>query len=106
MKGEGIPFQRIRRITGYLVGSLERFNNATLEDILNTVEILRGITSQLNLRAGLEGMMTSMITPLFSMGSESLQQEVHITAEFPNVQSHEEAFKTLVNEASQYANRY
>lgn len=26
--GEGIRFERIRRITGYLVGSLERFNNA------------------------------------------------------------------------------
>ncbi len=25
---DGIPFQRIRRITGYLVGTLERFNNA------------------------------------------------------------------------------
>ena len=26
--GEGIKFERIRRITGYLVGSLDRFNNA------------------------------------------------------------------------------
>lgn len=26
--GEGRPFERIRRITGYLAGSLERFNNA------------------------------------------------------------------------------
>ena len=26
--GTGLKFQRIRRITGYLVGSLERFNNA------------------------------------------------------------------------------
>lgn len=26
--GEGIHFERIRRITGYLVGGLERFNNA------------------------------------------------------------------------------
>ena len=27
-RGEGVPFQRIRRITGYLVGTLDRFNNA------------------------------------------------------------------------------
>lgn len=27
MKGEGIKFERIRRITGYLVGTLDRFNN-------------------------------------------------------------------------------
>lgn len=26
--GEGIKFDRIRRITGYLVGTLDRFNNA------------------------------------------------------------------------------
>ena len=28
MGGAGGPFQRIRRITGYLVGTLDRFNNA------------------------------------------------------------------------------
>lgn len=26
--GEGVKFDRIRRITGYLVGTTERFNNA------------------------------------------------------------------------------
>lgn len=26
--GQGVPFERTRRITGYLVGSLERFNDA------------------------------------------------------------------------------
>ncbi|MBQ9358312.1 MAG: hypothetical protein IJT95_02075 [Abditibacteriota bacterium] len=26
--GEGVGFERIRRITGYLVGSLEKFNDA------------------------------------------------------------------------------
>lgn len=28
MVGEGIKFERIRRVTGYLVGTLDRFNNA------------------------------------------------------------------------------
>ncbi|SFV72902.1 anaerobic ribonucleoside-triphosphate reductase [Desulfovibrio piger] len=28
MVGEGVPFERVRRITGYLVGTLDRFNNA------------------------------------------------------------------------------
>ncbi len=28
MIGEGVGFERIRRITGYLVGTLDRFNNA------------------------------------------------------------------------------
>lgn len=26
--GEGVRFERIRRITGYLVGTVDRFNNA------------------------------------------------------------------------------
>lgn len=26
--GEGVAFERVRRITGYLVGTLDRFNNA------------------------------------------------------------------------------
>ncbi len=26
--GEGVGFERIRRITGYLVGTVEKFNNA------------------------------------------------------------------------------
>lgn len=26
--GEGVKFERIRRITGYLVGTLDRWNNA------------------------------------------------------------------------------
>ncbi len=25
--GKGVPFQRIRRVTGYLVGTLDRFND-------------------------------------------------------------------------------
>lgn len=27
MIGKGVKFQRIRRITGYLVGTVDRFNN-------------------------------------------------------------------------------
>lgn len=26
--GDGVNFERIRRITGYLVGTIDRFNNA------------------------------------------------------------------------------
>ena len=28
MVGKGVKFERIRRISGYLVGTLDRFNNA------------------------------------------------------------------------------
>ena len=27
-RGKGVLFERVRRITGYLVGTLDRFNNA------------------------------------------------------------------------------
>lgn len=35
---EGVPFQRIRRITGYLVGSLERFNNAKRAEVHDRIK--------------------------------------------------------------------
>lgn len=31
--GEGVGFQRIRRITGYLVGTLDRFNDAKRKEV-------------------------------------------------------------------------
>lgn len=31
--GEGVRFERIRRITGYLVGSLERFNDGKAAEV-------------------------------------------------------------------------
>lgn len=27
-RGKGVPFERVRRITGYLVGGMERWNSA------------------------------------------------------------------------------
>lgn len=35
---ERVPFQRIRRITGYLVGDLNRFNNAKRAEVLDRVK--------------------------------------------------------------------
>jgi len=32
MVGEGVGFERIRRITGYLVGTMDRWNNAKLAE--------------------------------------------------------------------------
>lgn len=36
--GEGIGFERIRRITGYLVGTLDRFNDAKLAEVNDRVK--------------------------------------------------------------------
>lgn len=35
--GEGVKFERIRRITGYLVGTLDRFNNAKKQEVNDRV---------------------------------------------------------------------
>ena len=35
--GEGVGFDRIRRITGYLVGTLDRFNNAKKSEVQDRV---------------------------------------------------------------------
>ena len=36
--GEGIPFERIRRITGYLVGTVDRFNDAKKKEVEDRVK--------------------------------------------------------------------
>ena len=36
--GEGVKFERIRRITGYLVGTLDRFNDAKAKEVKDRVK--------------------------------------------------------------------
>jgi hypothetical protein len=36
--GEGVGFERIRRITGYLVGTLDRFNDAKRSEVCDRVK--------------------------------------------------------------------
>ncbi len=36
--GEGVGFERIRRITGYLVGTLDRFNDAKRAEVNDRVK--------------------------------------------------------------------
>ena len=38
MVGEGVKFERIRRITGYLVGTLDRFNDAKRAEVNDRVK--------------------------------------------------------------------
>lgn len=44
MVGAGVPFERVRRITGYLVGTLNRFNNSKRAEEKDRLKhtILRG----------------------------------------------------------------
>ena len=39
--GEGVKFERIRRITGYLVGTVDRFNNAKRAEERDRVKHIR-----------------------------------------------------------------
>ena len=36
--GEGLRFQRVRRVTGYLTGTLDRFNNAKRAEVSDRVK--------------------------------------------------------------------
>lgn len=36
--GEGVGFERIRRITGYLVGTIDRFNNGKRAEVMDRVK--------------------------------------------------------------------
>lgn len=36
--GQGVKFQRIRRITGYLVGTVDRFNDAKRSEVRDRVK--------------------------------------------------------------------
>lgn len=38
MVGQGVNFERIRRVTGYLVGILDRFNNAKRAEVQDRVK--------------------------------------------------------------------
>ena len=80
----------------------QRMNYESLMD-----EIIKSIELQ-SVNAQLGGMLNS---PMVGTGimKEELQQKVEISASFPNVENRseiEEAFKDLINQASQYANRY
>lgn len=48
--GRGVPFERIRRITGYLVGTVDRFNDAKRSEVRDRVKHMSMTTPQLSPR--------------------------------------------------------
>lgn len=85
-------------------------NEHDTSNMLAAVQMTRSIleTIDLNARQAQIGLGAMVAGKLPEEQKEALQQEVHITAEFPNVNDHneiEEAFNNLINQASQYANR-
>lgn len=85
-------------------------NAADTANFLSAVDILRDITSILDLQAIAQsnGLSSLASVPRVDTTQAQLQQEVTIHAEFPNAVNHseiEQAFSTLLNNASQFANR-
>lgn len=78
-------------------------------NFLKAIDVVRQISDMIDLNAlSSAGGLSSLFAATASSSSQNLQQEVHITAEFPNATDKDqisEAFSDLVNLASQYANR-
>ena len=84
-------------------------NAQDTENFLHAIDVVRSIADVIDLRAvaqqtALSMMQAGNIAPI----GQTLQQEVTIHAEFPNATQRTEieaAFDTLLNRASQFANR-
>ena len=80
-------------------------NEADTQNILKAVDFVRNMPQfggVLNINNNVD------YSKLAAVGATDLQQQVHIDASFPNVESHTEielALNNLINSASQYVNR-
>ena len=85
-------------------------NKTDTENMFKALKISREMLStiELNARQASLGLGTMVPATIRDDVKEALEQVVTITAEFPNATDHneiEEAFNTLINRASQFANR-
>ena len=84
-------------------------NAEDTENFLSAIEMVRDISRMVDLQAQWQSTgLGSLIASAIKDTDQTLQQEVNIHAEFPSVTDHneiEQAFNSLINTASQYANR-
>lgn len=85
-------------------------NQNDTANMLSAIQLTREIMNAIDIGANYAslGFGNLVATSLRDSNRETLEQNVHITAEFPNVNDHNEielALKNLTNTASQYANR-
>ena len=81
------------------------FNKKDTINLLKAANILRTLDIQ---TGNFERGLGEFFNPSVKDNKQTLEQEVYITAEFPNATNHseiEEAFNNLANRATQYANR-
>lgn len=84
-------------------------NSTDTENLLMSVDILRRLSTALDLQAMSAGIASMSATSNITNGGNMLAQDVTIHAEFPNAVDHNEiemAFDSLINRASQYAGRF
>ena len=85
-------------------------NESDTANILSAVDMVRSLSQTIDTFANNSQFALGNLSAGYTISQkgDTLQQEVHITAEFPNAQDRNEieaAFETLINQASQYANR-
>ena len=84
-------------------------NAKDTENMLKTVDMVRSIAAMINLNAiSSSGGLSQLNAPGAPVTAGKLDQQVTITAEFPNATDRNEilsAFDNVINLASQYANR-
>lgn len=83
-------------------------NKEDTQNMLSSIKMVREIASEIDLRSRYTTMPINPIYSTLRTGNDVLEQQVHIDASFPNVTDRneiQEAFNTLINVASQYANR-
>jgi uncharacterized protein YoxC len=83
-------------------------NASDTENILSAVGMIRDISNIIDFNAGVAALTSLNAIYGTTVGGGSMEQTVTIHAEFPNATNHneiEEAFNTLINRASQFANR-
>ena len=83
-------------------------NQEDTSNLLKTIDFIREIMNTIDSQATMASLFTLSATSGVASNNEVLEQNVTIQAEFPNATDHneiEEAFRNLVNTASQYANR-
>ena len=82
-------------------------NKEDTQNLLMTIDMVRQIANSIEEHA-LNWSLGTITSPTTDNSNNVLEQTVTITASFPNATQHseiEEAFTTLINRASQYANR-
>ena len=82
-------------------------NAADTQNLLHVMEIMDQVIKNIDLSASAAA-SSRIHSPGITSSNSTLEQQVTIHAEFPNATNHseiEQAFDTLINRASQYANR-